>query len=114
MLFLIYYFLVKSYIYRNLEMCILWVISGHALMVSVGFLLKKLAHEHNIAVLVTNHVVGGEDGNSKPALGESWKSVPHVRLLLSRECGGNACNISIIKHPAMASGRTATSTRLFV
>lgn len=50
---------------------------------------------------VTNHVVGGEDGNSKPALGESWKSVPHVRLLLSRECGGNACNISIIKHPAM-------------
>ncbi|CAL5211383.1 unnamed protein product [Lathyrus oleraceus] len=87
---------------------------GHALMVSVGFLLKKLAHEHNIAVLVTNHVVGGEDGNSKPALGESWKSVPHVRLSLSRECGGNACNISIIKHPAMASGRTVTSTRLFV
>lgn len=34
-------------------MCILWVISGHALMVSVGFLLKKLAHEHNIAVLVS-------------------------------------------------------------
>ncbi|KAL5055965.1 hypothetical protein RYX36_036647 [Vicia faba] len=86
---------------------------GHALMISVGFLLKKLAHEHNIAVLVTNHVVGGEDGNSKPALGESWKSVPHVRLLLSRECGSNVCNISIIKHPAMASGRTATSSRLF-
>ncbi|XP_058764309.1 DNA repair protein RAD51 homolog 4-like [Vicia villosa] len=87
---------------------------GYALMISVGFLLKKLAHEHNIAVLVTNHVVGGEDGNSKPALGESWKSVPHVRLLLSRECGGNVCNFSIIKHPAMASGKTATSTRLFV
>ncbi|XP_058729884.1 DNA repair protein RAD51 homolog 4-like isoform X2 [Vicia villosa] len=87
---------------------------GYSLMISVGFLLKKLAHEHNIAVLVTNHVVGGEDGNSKPALGESWKSVPHVRLLLSRECGGNVCNFSIIKHPAMAYGRTATSTRLFV
>ncbi|XP_004505899.1 DNA repair protein RAD51 homolog 4 isoform X2 [Cicer arietinum] len=87
---------------------------GHALMISAGFLLKKLAHEHNIAVLVTNHVVGGEDGNSKPALGESWKSVPHVRLLLSRDCGGNVCNISIIKHPAMASGRTASSIRLFV
>lgn len=33
--------------------CILWVISGHALMISSGFLLKQLAHEHNIAVLVS-------------------------------------------------------------
>ncbi|XP_039689473.1 DNA repair protein RAD51 homolog 4 isoform X3 [Medicago truncatula] len=87
---------------------------GHALMISSGFLLKQLAHEHNIAVLVTNHVVGGDDGNPKPALGESWKSVPHVRLLLSRDCRSNVSNISIIKHPAMASGRSATSTRLFV
>ncbi|CAJ2678755.1 unnamed protein product [Trifolium pratense] len=87
---------------------------GHTLMISAGFLLKQLAHEHNITVLVTNHVVGGDDGNSKPALGESWKSVPHVRLLLSRDCGGKVCNMSIIKHPAMASGRTATSVRLFV
>ncbi|KAK2382676.1 DNA repair RAD51 protein [Trifolium repens] len=87
---------------------------GHALMISAGFLLKQLAHEHNITVLVTNHVVGGDDGNSKPALGESWKSVPHVRLLLSRDCGGKVCNMSIIKHPAMASGKTATSIRLFV
>jgi len=46
-------------------------------------------------------VVGGDDGNPKPALGESWKSVPHVRLLLSRDCGSNVSNISIIKHPAM-------------
>jgi len=30
-----------------------WVISGHALMISAGFLLKKLGHEHNIAVLVS-------------------------------------------------------------
>ena len=27
-------------------------VTGHALMVSAGFLLKKLAHEHNLAVLV--------------------------------------------------------------
>ncbi|XP_006590288.1 DNA repair protein RAD51 homolog 4-like isoform X2 [Glycine max] len=74
---------------------------GHALMISAGFLLKKLAHEHNIAVLVTNHVVGGDDGISKPAMGESWKSVPHVRILLSRDCGSNVCNISILKHPSM-------------
>lgn len=60
-----------------------------------------LTHSMIQILKVTNHVVGGEDGNSKPALGESWKSVPHVRLLLSRDCGGNVCNISIIKHPAM-------------
>ncbi|XP_017411391.1 DNA repair protein RAD51 homolog 4 isoform X1 [Vigna angularis] len=74
---------------------------GHALMISAGYLLKKLAHEHNIAVLVTNHVVRGEDGISKPALGESWKSVPHVRLLFSQDCGSNVCNISMLKHPSM-------------
>ncbi|XAR60535.1 ATP diphosphatase [Bertholletia excelsa] len=62
---------------------------GRALMVSTGSLLKKMAHEHNIAVLVTNHMVSGEGGNSKPALGESWKSVPHVRIQLSREHGSN-------------------------
>lgn len=44
---------ITSKLCRNLEICILWVISGHALMISAGFLLKKLAHEHNIAVLVS-------------------------------------------------------------
>ncbi|XP_027345090.1 DNA repair protein RAD51 homolog 4 isoform X3 [Abrus precatorius] len=83
---------------------------GHALMISAGFLLKKLADEHNIAVLVTNHVVGGEDGISKPALGESWKSVPHVRLLLSRDCGSKVCNISTLKHPSMDFGRATSCT----
>lgn len=50
---------------------------------------------------VTNHTVGGDGGISKPALGESWKSIPHVRLLLSREHGGSICNVSILKHPSM-------------
>lgn len=77
---------------------------GHSLMVSAGFLLKKLADEHNLAVLVTNHMVGGEGGISKPALGESWKTVPHVRLLLSHDRGSNFYNISILKHTCMASG----------
>ncbi|XP_022148499.1 DNA repair protein RAD51 homolog 4 isoform X2 [Momordica charantia] len=80
---------------------------GHALMISAGYLLKKIAHEHNIAVLVTNHTVGGDRGSSKPALGESWKSVPHVRLQLSRDPGSNFCNASILKHSFMASGITA-------
>ncbi|XP_058004287.1 DNA repair protein RAD51 homolog 4 isoform X6 [Hevea brasiliensis] len=80
---------------------------GHALMTSAGFLLKKLAHELNIAVLVTNHMVAGEGGNLKPALGESWKSIPHVRLLLSRDQGNKTCSISILKHPSLASGEVA-------
>lgn len=52
---------------------------------------------------VTNHMVGGEGGNPKPALGESWKSIPHVRLLLSRDCGSNICNVSILKHPSVVT-----------
>ncbi|CAI9097349.1 OLC1v1033749C1 [Oldenlandia corymbosa var. corymbosa] len=71
---------------------------GHALMASVGFLLKKLAHEHNLAVLMTNHMVAGEGGITKPALGESWKSIPHVRLMLSR----NPSSMSILRHPSRA------------
>ncbi|MED6185320.1 hypothetical protein PIB30_055930 [Stylosanthes scabra] len=83
---------------------------GHALMISAGYLLKKLADDHNIAVMVTNHMVAGEGGTSKPALGESWKSVPHIRLLLSREYDSNVCNISTLKHPSVASGRAAKYT----
>ncbi|PON67006.1 Meiotic recombinase Dmc [Parasponia andersonii] len=81
---------------------------GHALMTSAGFLLKKLADEHNLAILVTNHTVGGEGGIPKPALGETWKSIPHVRLLLSRDRGNNTCSVSIMKHSSLASGKAAS------
>ncbi|XP_060215935.1 DNA repair protein RAD51 homolog 4 isoform X1 [Lycium barbarum] len=77
---------------------------GHALMVSVGFLLKRLAHEHDISILVTNHMVGGERGTSKPALGESWRSIPHVRLLLSKDHIRNIRSMSVLRHPHMAAG----------
>lgn len=50
---------------------------------------------------VTNHMVGGEGGILKPALGESWKSIPHVRLQLTRDQGSNLCNVSILKHTFM-------------
>ncbi|CAH2038636.1 unnamed protein product [Thlaspi arvense] len=75
---------------------------GRALMVALGYLLKKLAHEHNIAILVTNHTVGaGEGGKTKPALGETWKSIPHVRLMLSRDHRNSDCTISILKHTSL-------------
>ncbi|XP_010487958.1 PREDICTED: DNA repair protein RAD51 homolog 4-like isoform X2 [Camelina sativa] len=85
---------------------------GRALMVAVGYMLKKLAHEHSIAILVTNHTVGagGEGGKTKPALGETWKSIPHVRLMLSRDHKNSNCTISILKHTSMPSGQTMRIT----
>ncbi|KAF8010680.1 hypothetical protein BT93_J1359 [Corymbia citriodora subsp. variegata] len=80
---------------------------GRALMVSAMSLLKKLAHEYNLAVLVMNHTVGGDGGIPKPALGESWKTLPHVRLLLSRDCGSDTYHVSLLKHPSVASGKAA-------
>ncbi|KAJ8770993.1 hypothetical protein K2173_022894 [Erythroxylum novogranatense] len=74
---------------------------GRALMTSAGSMLKKLAHEQNIAIMVVNHMVGGEGGNPKPALGETWKSIPHVRLLLSTDRETNVSNVFVIKHPSI-------------
>ncbi|OAY81257.1 DNA repair protein RAD 4, partial [Ananas comosus] len=71
---------------------------GRLLMVSAGIVLKKLAHEFNLAVLVTNHMVGGEGGIIKPALGESWKNIPHVRLVVSRDQESNVCTATVLKH----------------
>ncbi|XP_071720337.1 DNA repair protein RAD51 homolog 4 isoform X1 [Rutidosis leptorrhynchoides] len=79
---------------------------GYVLMVSVGYLLKELADRHNIAVLVTNHMVSGEGGNLKPALGESWKNIPHVRLQLSWDHASTSC-VRILRHPHIASGTSA-------
>nr|KJB55952.1 hypothetical protein B456_009G102000 [Gossypium raimondii] len=81
--------------------------TGRALMTSAGYLLKKLAHQHNLAVLIINHTVGGEGGSSKPALGDSWKCIPHSRLFLSCDRGSNTYNVSILRHPSMASGKAA-------
>ncbi|KAK9157922.1 hypothetical protein Scep_004496 [Stephania cephalantha] len=77
-----------------------------SLMISAGFLLKRIAYEHNLSVLVTNHMVGGNVGSLKPALGESWKGVAHTRLLLSRVNRTNKCSISVLKHPSMARGNS--------
>lgn len=80
---------------------------GRSMMISLAMILKKLAYEHNLAVLVTNHMVSAGNGAVKPALGESWKSVPHVRLMISREHSSNICTGTVLKHTLLASGRTA-------
>ncbi|EMS53753.1 DNA repair protein RAD51-like protein 4 [Triticum urartu] len=70
---------------------------GRSMMISVAMILKKLAHKHNLSVLVTNHMVAG-NGAPKPALGESWKAVPHIRLMISRDRGSNICTATALKH----------------
>ena len=49
-------------------------------------------------VQVTNHMVSAGNGAVKPALGESWKAVPHIRLMISRECENNICTATVLKH----------------
>ncbi|CAL9077873.1 unnamed protein product [Musa acuminata var. zebrina] len=79
---------------------------GRLMMITTGILLKKIANEYNLSVLVTNHMVGGEGGSLKPALGESWKNIPHVRLSLSHDQGSNVCNVSILKHTIIDESNT--------
>ncbi|KAF0912029.1 hypothetical protein E2562_012945, partial [Oryza meyeriana var. granulata] len=70
---------------------------GRSMMIQVAMILKKIADEHNLSILVTNHMVAG-NGAPKPALGESWKTVSHVRLVISRERGSNICTAAVLKH----------------
>eukprot|EP00052_Salpingoeca_macrocollata_P020800 m.175606 g.175606 ORF g.175606 m.175606 type:complete len:303 (-) comp21360_c0_seq6:39-947(-) len=58
---------------------------GPAIMSSLGVKIKALALDHNLAVLVTNYMVSEGGGGSRPALGVSWASVPHMRLQLHTE-----------------------------
>ena len=50
---------------------------------------------------ITNHTVGGADGMAKPALGESWKGIAHVRVSLFRNPDTGMCTASLIKHSSM-------------
>ncbi|XP_019052776.1 PREDICTED: DNA repair protein RAD51 homolog 4 isoform X2 [Nelumbo nucifera] len=81
-----------------------------ALAPAPATLLPFGSDHHPTTAPVTNHMVCGEGGILKPALGESWKSIPHVRLLLSHDRRSNSYNISILKHPVMVSGRAASFT----
>lgn len=54
---------------------------------------------------VTNHMVMGDDGNLRPALGESWKAVPHARLLVEKEQEGSQCTATLVKHSRLVHPR---------
>lgn len=55
---------------------------GMSLMAQVASVLKATVKDFNLAALVTNHVIRGEGGALRPALGVSWSHAPRTRLLL--------------------------------
>ncbi|XP_062193683.1 DNA repair protein RAD51 homolog 4 isoform X2 [Phragmites australis] len=72
---------------------------------SISSLLAPIIGGKYLQVQVTNHMVSAGNGALKPALGESWKAVPHVRLVIFRDHGSNICTATVLKHTLMASGR---------
>eukprot|EP01094_Clydonella_sp_ATCC50884_P007955 TRINITY_DN17206_c0_g1_i1.p1 TRINITY_DN17206_c0_g1~~TRINITY_DN17206_c0_g1_i1.p1 ORF type:complete len:198 (-),score=41.54 TRINITY_DN17206_c0_g1_i1:61-654(-) len=70
--------------------------TGHSLMHRCARLLKALATTLQLVVIMTNSAAGAHQ--DMPALGESWKSVPNIRLLV-RDRG-----------VAMAAGRPPRTT----
>ncbi|XP_057294510.1 DNA repair protein RAD51 homolog 4-like [Hydractinia symbiolongicarpus] len=84
---------------------------GHAIMSKIGLLLKQIAYEYGIAVLVVNNAVTDDFKNTrqahrlKPSLGKSWLSVPHVRLFMDVGCQSEKEKIiTIVKHHRMPTG----------
>lgn len=64
-------------------------IHGHSLMVNLSRILKSLAVEHSLAVVVTNNVVVDSSWSSpfstKPALGPTWAHVPSTRVFIKKQ-----------------------------
>lgn len=62
-------------------------IHGHSLMVNLSRILKSLAIEHSVAVVVANNVVTDSSKSlfsTKPALGPTWAHVPNTRLFIQK------------------------------
>ncbi|XP_047462801.1 DNA repair protein RAD51 homolog 4 [Mugil cephalus] len=57
---------------------------GMSLMIQVSGVLKTMAKDFNVAVLVTNHVTRSGSGEVQPGLGASWSHIPRTRILLER------------------------------
>ncbi|XP_004345403.2 hypothetical protein CAOG_05813 [Capsaspora owczarzaki ATCC 30864] len=59
---------------------------GHALTTRLARLLKVIAMDHAMGVLVTNYTVGQHDrdadGGKRAALGQTWTHVPSTQILL--------------------------------
>ncbi|XP_065055391.1 DNA repair protein RAD51 homolog 4-like isoform X3 [Rhopilema esculentum] len=81
---------------------------GHMIMTKIGRILKRLAVEHNLAVIVTNSAVkDAANEGYKPALGKTWKSMPSTRLFLQTTEYSNRYHARLIKsniHVSLCNG----------
>lgn len=105
--------------------------AGHVLVAETGRMLRHVADSLNLAVVVTNHVVGtggyGRGGggrgepagaagstatrlgsgdisyNYKPALGEQWRGLPSTRLQLSRAPAVDVVCATLLTHSMRVS-----------
>eukprot|EP00850_Spirogloea_muscicola_P020331 SM000212S06924 [mRNA] locus=s212:217456:220037:- [translate_table: standard] len=84
---------------------------GHLLMQTLSRRLKSLAIEHDVAVLVTNHTVAGDADQPKPALGETWKSVPQVRLSLNKNPSSNVSSAALLT-PSLLNMKQSVMVRI--
>ncbi|KAL0994597.1 hypothetical protein UPYG_G00124630 [Umbra pygmaea] len=57
---------------------------GMSLMMQLAGVLKTIAKDFNVAVLVTNSVTRDGNGHLKAGLGLSWSHVPRTRVILER------------------------------
>lgn len=69
--------------------------AGQTLMASITRSLRRIATQHNVAVVLVNHAVSsrneeGETMGTKPALGKAWQGVPTVRLFLKHDVQDDA------------------------
>ncbi|EFN60013.1 hypothetical protein CHLNCDRAFT_133185 [Chlorella variabilis] len=83
---------------------------GHALLAATAASLKAFAARSGAAVLVTAHMVGGSDERrheKRPAMGESWRNQPHVRIQLSRPAEDRTsgqCSATLTASPQLPAG----------
>lgn len=80
-------------------------LDGHGLIVQLSQLLKLLAVDYSLSVLVSNNVVVS-DGEKKASLGKVWSHVPHTRILVS-SMGDQQRQLVLVKSSRSRTGQTA-------
>jgi RAD51-like protein 3 len=53
-------------------------------MLSIARFLRAIAAVSGAAILTTSHLVAGNGGVLKPALGDSWRNQSHIQVLLTQ------------------------------
>lgn len=69
---------------------------GHTLLSCLSTQLKTFADLYSIAVVVTNHMVGGSEHDKRPALGEHWRGQPHVQITLVPHVESQSLRVAIL------------------